>query len=129
MPARQDRSNTGAYRTFPDFQFSFAGDQRRIADFDTRNIGDRVELSRYPFEWNPEIARPNYLAFNNRCGGRMLYRLTRGGTERDHCHKQSSKASTPLRCHLPPINYHRLAINPERFRGSTPKAFACRLFR
>src|SRR5262245_17567780 len=120
MPARQDRSNTGAHRAFTNLKFSFTANQRRITDLNARHIGDRVKLSRCSVEWNPKITRANCLAFNNRRGGRMLDRLAREGVE--HKHKQENEHETGA------LGVHgdQSTIN---YQPSTPKAFASRLFR
>ena len=54
MSARQDRGHAGAHRAFADFELSLALDQGRESDFDSGDIGDRVEFSRGAIERNAE---------------------------------------------------------------------------
>ena len=77
MPARKDRSNTGAHRPFTNLKFSFAADQGCVADFDTRDVGDRIELSRGSFKRNSQIASANDLAYDCWSRRRRFLRLTR----------------------------------------------------
>src|SRR5262245_1518297 len=88
MPAWQDRSNAGAHRALTNFQFSFAANQRRVPDFDACHISDRLQLSRFPFKWNSQVACANCFAFNSRCRWRMLDRLARKGSESDQNREQ-----------------------------------------
>ena len=61
VTARQNRRNPGAHRSFAHFKLSFTANQRRITDFDARDIGYRVQFSRRAFKRNPEISRANDL--------------------------------------------------------------------
>src|SRR5207245_10106364 len=61
VTARQNRRNPGAHPSFAPFKLSFTANQRRITDFDARDIGYRVQFSRRAFKRNPEISRANDL--------------------------------------------------------------------
>ncbi len=45
LAARMHDGHAGAHRTLPHHEGPVAGDERRVADFDARDIGDRVEGS------------------------------------------------------------------------------------
>ena len=56
LPARENRRHARADRPNANLQFSFAGNQRAIADFDALHIGDGIERARRAFKWHAEIA-------------------------------------------------------------------------
>jgi hypothetical protein len=118
MASRNDRCHSRAHWTFAHLKFSFTAYQCGIANLNTRDIGDRVKLSRRSFKRNPQIARPNDIAFNTRYRWQSLYRLARGAIERDYQEKHTQQASIPRRHHPPSINYQRSGINSEGFRDA-----------
>src|ERR1041385_3604397 len=63
VSTRNDCCNAGAHRAFAYFQFSFATDQRRVADLHTGNIRNRVQFPRGAIERHAEIARANNFDF------------------------------------------------------------------
>src|SRR5438105_13800185 len=107
MTARQDRRNAGTHRALANFEFSFATDQGRIADFDAGDIRDGVKLSRCPFKRNTQFACANDLRLDY--WRRRFDRFACEGIARDHDHEHEPKKS--LRCPLPSINYQLSTIN------------------
>ena len=101
---RQDRGHAGADRALADFDFSFAADQRRVADLNASDVGDRVERARGAVEGNAEGASADGL--RRRRGGlrlagerddgrpRKSARTTRRGMC-DSCEGKTSNAATP----------------------------------
>src|SRR6185437_13931578 len=53
----KNRGHSGAYRTFANLKFPFAGDQRGMANGDAGNIRDGVQRTRFAVKRNTEIAR------------------------------------------------------------------------
>src|SRR5581483_5095238 len=85
VSAGNDRRYPGAHRSLADLKLSLAADQRGVANFDARNVRNRVQFSRCSFEANTQIARPNLPALGCRsCRRRRLDRFTGKGVERKH---------------------------------------------
>src|SRR6266498_4435915 len=119
MPSRQDRGYAGANRAFANFKFTVSADQGRIADFNARDIRDRVKPYWCAFKRNPEIARANNLAYDYWLRRRRFLRLARGRIERDYEHEQEHETREAFRFHFRSINYQLPTINSEGFREST----------
>ena len=84
MPPRQDSGYASAHRAFANLKFTVATDKRRISDFDTSHVGDRVKSPRPALKRNPKIASANNFIFNDRCG----WRFACGRLEHDYEHEQ-----------------------------------------
>src|SRR6476660_968213 len=103
MTARQDRGNAGTHWTFAYLKFSFATDQRGIADFHTGHVCDGIKLSGCALDWNSKIACPNDFRFSYR--RRRFDRLARRGSEREHEHEHETAGALRVHHDQSTINY------------------------
>ena len=60
---RNDRGHTSADRSFANNEFSFATNNRCVTNFDTRDIGNRVQWARPTVERNSDVTRTNNFLF------------------------------------------------------------------
>jgi hypothetical protein len=56
MSAGDNCGHTSPDRTFSNFEFAFAFDQRGVTDLNAGDISDGIVLTRSAFEWNTEIS-------------------------------------------------------------------------
>src|SRR5215207_4222088 len=58
---RDDRSHARSYRAMPRNEWAMSLNERRVANSDAGNIGDRVPLSRsQPTDLDPEVTQPGF---------------------------------------------------------------------
>src|ERR1700722_1240959 len=55
--ARENNGHTGPYGSNPDLERAFAADDRDLADFDPRYVGDCIEWTRRSFQWHSQGTR------------------------------------------------------------------------
>src|SRR6266699_5689495 len=111
MPPRQDSGNASAHRAFINLKFSFAADQRRIADLDARDIGDRVKFPRRALKWNTDIPRTDLLALGCRSRWRRFLRFATLCVDCEQEQEHEHGRGKAFRCHFRSINYQLPTIN------------------
>src|SRR5438445_10326833 len=105
MPPRQDCGNASAHRAFANFKFTVATDKRRISNFDTSHVGNRVRFPRSALKWNADLPRTELLALSCRSRRRRFLRLATlcVGYEQEREHER--RRGKACRCPRRPLNY------------------------
>src|SRR5437667_11913727 len=94
----------------------FAANKRRISNFDTSYVGNRVKFSRLALKRNPKIASANNFIFNDRCGWQLLVRFACGRFE--HAYEHEHEASESVASHEQ--NVQRSSLNENQDNSSIP---------
>src|SRR6266496_3723176 len=111
MPPRQDSGNASAHRAFANLKVSIATDKRRISNFDTSHVGNRVKFPRRALKWNADIPRTDLLALGCRSRRRRLLRLATLCVDCEQEQEHEHGRGKAFRCHFRSINYQLPTIN------------------